>query len=84
MWDAHSGTLQRTIATGSRVWSVAFGMDGARRLREAQALAFSMGQLERLGARSPVRELDPGVVRLIVEILQSRIPSGTSSVSEIA
>jgi len=39
----------------------------AEALRRAQCEAFAMGQLERLGAGSMVRGLDPGVVRMVLE-----------------
>jgi ankyrin repeat protein len=38
-------------------------------LRRAKCEAFAMGQLERLGAVSRVRALDPGVVRMVLDHL---------------
>ena len=45
--------------------------EAARReaMRRAKCEAFAMGQLERLGAVSRVRALDPGVVRMVLDHL---------------
>ena len=64
IWDASSGLLLRTIYVRAEVRSLAFGRDVVREIRCA---AFVMGQHARLGARSLVRWLEPGVVRMVVE-----------------
>jgi hypothetical protein len=51
---------------GAQVKGVACGRDW---VRDQQCVAFAMGQLERLGAGSRVRGIDPGVVRMVLERL---------------
>jgi ankyrin repeat protein len=43
----------------------------AERVRREKCEAFAMGQLERLGAGSRVRVLDPGVVRMVVDLVSA-------------
>ena len=43
---------------------MAFARDWAK---EQRGVAFAMGLHERLGARSALQELEPGVVRMVVE-----------------
>ena len=62
----HDGRTPEYVAT-SRGHLQIVDMFKAEAVRRAQWVAFAMGQQERLGARSLVQELDPGVVRMVLE-----------------
>lgn len=65
IWD-REGRLVRSLDVSSLVLTVNLGRDWAQEAREAALL----GTHERCGAASPLRPLEPGVVRLILEFLR--------------
>jgi len=62
VWLAKSGEHVRNLRTGPIV-ALAFGQDLSR---NQKCEAFAMGQLQRLGAKSTVYDLEPGLMRLIL------------------
>lgn len=64
LWDVDTRALLQSSSASAHVNSVALGRDFVRERRFA---AFAMGQLQRLGAGSPVRGLHPEVVRMVLE-----------------
>ena len=65
-WDVVNGELLWDMDVP--VWSVAFGRDWER---DQRCVAFAMGHHERLGGGSRVQELDEGVVRMVLEAVDS-------------
>ena len=67
-WDVSTGKLVWQMNDCDTVWSVAFGRDWER---DQRCVAFAMGLHERLGGGSRVQELDEGVVRMVLEAVDS-------------
>jgi len=67
-WDVATGELIWEMADCGTVWSVAFGRDWQR---DQRCVAFAMGHHERLGGGSRVQGLDEGVVRMVLEAVDS-------------
>ena len=64
--ETHDGETPEHFATGQGHLQTA-AMIRAVAASRARWVAFAMGQQERLGAGSPVHELDAGVVRMVLE-----------------
>ena len=64
--QTNDGQTPEGVATEQGHHQVA-AMLKAEGLRRAQCVAFAMGHHESLGERSPVLELDAGVVRMVLE-----------------
>jgi WD40 repeat protein len=70
LWDAATGIMLHSIQLSSPIVSIVLGRDWVADetdRRHARREAFAMGQLERLGAGSWVRQLEGKVIRSVLE-----------------
>ena len=66
VWDSSTGALLRTIQLEGPCWFLWWGRDWVQATQ--RAMAFAMGHHPKLGGGSRVRELELGVVRMIVDL----------------
>ena len=66
VWDSSTGAIIRIVELGPGVISLAWGRDWVRHMQKG--VAFAMGQHPRLGAGTQVLRLEPGVVRMILDL----------------
>jgi hypothetical protein len=73
----HTGAIQ--LAKMLKLWLE------AEAVRRAQCVAFAMGQHDRLGAGSWVQQLDPGLVRLILDgvVVEPKVPGQLEYMQEV-
>ena len=64
VWDVDTGALLRTTEVDAPIYSVEWGRDWVRDTQ--RCVAFAMGHHPRLGAGSPVLELDEGLLGMIL------------------